>query len=171
MTRTLIPRKRAVPAGILSSADVWRALEKASAAVIGHVTPSGKPRTSAVVYKCLERRLYVAVAPDSWKARQINSGDQVSMTVLIPRGGLLSLVFPIPPATITFHGTAHVHPADAPEVRPLLARLKSLLPPERAHSACLIQITPEGEFLTFGVGVPLMAMRHPALSRAHIPTG
>lgn len=155
----------------LTSADIWRTLGKASAAVLGHVTPSGSPRTSAVVYKPAGRRLYVAVAPDSWKARHIRSDDRVSMTVLVPRGGLLSLMFPIPPATISFHGRAHVHPADAPEVGPLLAQLGSLLPPERATSSCLIEITPEGDFLTYGIGTPLLAMRTPARARARIPVG
>ena len=155
----------------LTSADIWRALGKASAAVLGHVTPSGSPRTSAVVFKAAGRQLYVAVAPDSWKARHIASDNRVSMTVLVRRGGLLSLMLPIPPATITFHGRAQVHPADAPEVGPLLAQLGSLLPPERAISSCLIEITPEGDFLTYGIGTPLLAMRTPARARARIPVG
>ena len=88
---------------------------------------------------------------------------------LVPRGGLLALLFPIPPATITFHGTAVVHAPGAPEVRPALAKLKRLLPPESAQSTCLIEITPEGEFLTYGIGVSLMAMRDPAAAGARVP--
>jgi Pyridoxamine 5'-phosphate oxidase len=155
----------------LTNADIWRAVGKASAAVLGHVTPSGSPRTSAVVYRAVRRHLYVAVAPDSWKARHIASDSRVSMTVLVPRGGLLSLMFPIPPATITFHVRAQVHPADAPKVGQLLAELSSLLPPERATSSCLIEITPEGDFLTYGIGIPLLAMRTPARARARLPVG
>lgn len=158
-----------VPA--LSSADVWRALHKASAAVLGHVTASGSPRTSAVVYQAIGRHLYVAVAPDGWKARHIAADNRVSMTVLVPRGGLLSLAFPIPPASISFHGRATVHAADAPEVAPLLAQLASLLPPERAASSCLIEIAPAGDFVTYGIGVSLLAMRDPARARARVTTG
>ena len=153
----------------LRSEQVWRSLDRASVAVLGHLTRTGQPRTSGVVYKTLDRRLYVAVAPDSWKARQIAADRHVSMTVLVRRGGLLSLLFPIPPATITFHGTAIVHAPGAPEVRPALAKLKRLLPPESAQSSALIEISPEGEFLTYGIGVSLAAMRHPATARARVP--
>lgn len=162
-------RERATTAPRLSSDQVWRALEKASVAVLGHVTTSGQPRTSCIVYMAANRHLYVAVAPDSWKARHIATGDQVSLTVLVRRGGLLSLVFPIPPATITFHATATVHAAGVPEARPILAGLKRLLPPDRTASSCLIEIAPEGEFLTYGIAVPLMTMRDPAAARARVP--
>jgi hypothetical protein len=159
--------KSAAPS--LTCDQVWQALEKASVAVLGHVTPSGQPRTSGVVYEAVARHIFVAVAPESWKARHIAACGHVSVTVLVRRGGLLSLLFPIPPATITFHGTAVVHAAGAPEATPILARLKRLLPPARAQSACLIEIAPEGEFLTYGIGVPLMTMRDPAAARGHVP--
>ncbi len=163
------PRRDNAAALHLTSNQVWQALDKASVAVIGHVTPSGRPRTSGVVYKTLGRRLYVAVAPDSWKARHIADSGHVSVTVLVRRGGLLSLVYPIPPATITFHGTAVVHAAGAPEVRPVLDELRPLLPPGSAESSCLIEIAPEGDFLTYGIGVPLMTMRDPSAASAHVP--
>jgi len=160
----------AVPAGPRLAADqVWRVLDKASNAVLGHVTPAGAPRTSGVVYAVVDRHLYVAVAPDSWKARQIETGDQVSVTALVRRGGILSLLIPIPPATITFHGRATVYPAGSPEAGPLMARLAKLLPPDRQDSACLIGVAPEGHFLTYGIGVPLMAMRQPQAARARVP--
>jgi hypothetical protein len=153
----------------LTSAAVWRALGRTSAAVLGHVTPAGAPRTSGVVYAVVDRQLYVAVAPDSWKARQIATGDQVSFTALVRRGGILSLLFPIPPATITCHGRATVYPAGSPQARPLLERLGSQLPPDRRDSACLIGVAPEGCFLTYGIGVPLLAMRRPQEARARVP--
>ena len=106
----------------LNPDEVWRVLAKTSDAVLGYVTPAGAPRTSAVVYAIVDRRLYVAVSPDSWKARQIATGDQVSITALVRRGGLLSLLFPIPPATVTFHGWAIVYSADSADARPLLGQ-------------------------------------------------
>ena len=57
----------------LTSEQVWRRVAKASFAVLSHVTPSGEPRSSGVVYRTLGRRLYVAVASDSWKARHAPS--------------------------------------------------------------------------------------------------
>ncbi len=87
----------------LTATTVWKAIDAAIFAVMGHVTPAGKPRTSGVMYAVQDRRIFVAVDSDSWKARQIHDGDEVSMTVTVPRGGVLPLLFPIPPATITFN--------------------------------------------------------------------
>jgi Pyridoxamine 5'-phosphate oxidase len=167
---------RAVPvddgqptASRLTTEQVWRQLAKVSFAVLGQVTPAGEPRSSGVVYKTIGRRLYVAVAPDSWKARHIAASRRVAVTVPVRRGGLLSLVAPIPPASISFHATAIVHPAGSPQVRSLLKELGSLIPTERQASACIIEVVPEGEFLTYGLGVPLRKMRDPAAARARTP--
>jgi hypothetical protein len=151
-----------------SSERVWRTLAKASFAVVSYVTPGGAPRSSGVVYTVVGGRLYVAVAPDSWKARHIATGGQVAVTVPVRRGGILSLLFPIPPATISFHGTAIVHPAGSPGSK-ALEGLESLLPADRRASATIIEIVPEDRFLTYGVGVSLMQMRSPAAARAHVP--
>jgi hypothetical protein len=153
----------------LSGARVWRELAKASFAVVSYVTPAGEPRSSGVVYAMVDRRMYVAVAPDSWKARHIAASRQVAVTVPVRRGGIMSLLFPIPPATISFHASAVVHPASSLAERPLPKQLAALLPAERRTAGSLIEILPEGHFLTYGVGVPLMQMRSPALARARVP--
>jgi hypothetical protein len=154
---------------LLTSEQVWQALAKASFAVLGYVTPSGEPRSSGVVYKTLGRRLYVAVAPDSWKARHVAISGPVSVTVTVRRGGVMSLVFPIPPATVSFHANAVVHPPGSPQVRPILEQLAGLLPAERRASAAIIEVVPEGAFVTYGLGVSLMKMRDPAAARARVP--
>jgi Pyridoxamine 5'-phosphate oxidase len=153
----------------LTTEQVWHELAKASFAVLSHVTPAGEPRSSGVVYKTVGRRLYVAVAPDGWKARHIAVSGRVAVTVPVRRGGLLSLLAPIPPATVSFHAAAIVHPAGSPEARSLSLELASLLPPERQASACLIEVIPEGTFVTYGVGVSLLQMRNPAAARARVP--
>lgn len=153
----------------LASEQVWRALGGASFAIVSYVTPSGEPRSSGVVYKTIGRRLYVAVAPDGWKARHIAATRRVAVTVPVRRGGLLSLMAPIPPATISFHATAIVHSAGSPAARSLSKELASLLPAERRASASLIEVIPQGAFVTYGVGVPLLKMRDPAAARARIP--
>lgn len=153
----------------LTSEQVWQAIAKASFAVLGHVTPSGQPRSSGVVYKTLDRRLYVAVAPDSWKAKHVAANGHIAVTVTVRRGGMMSLVFPIPPATISFPATAVVHQPGSPEVRPILEKLGSLLPAERRASATIIEVVPERAFVVYGIGVPLMKMRDPAASRARVP--
>jgi hypothetical protein len=153
----------------LTTEQVWQQIAKASFAVLSHVTPAGEPRSSGVVYKSAGRRLYVAVARDSWKARHIAASRRIAVTVPVRRGGILSLLAPIPPATVSFHATAIVHPAGSPEVGSLLKELASLLPAERRASAWVIEIIPEGAFLTYGVGVSLLKMRTPAAARARVP--
>jgi hypothetical protein len=155
----------------LTSDQVWRALAQASFAVVSYATPAGEPRSSGVVYAADGGRLYVAVASDSWKARHIVAGGRVAVTVPVRRGGLLSLLFPIPPATISFHGTAVVHPAGPVAGHGVPERLASLLPPERQASSCLLEIVPEGEFLVYGLGVSLAQMRSPTAARARVPVG
>ena len=74
--------------GHVTSEQVWRAVDKASFAVLSYVTPSGEPRSSGVVYKVLDRRLYVAVEPDGWKATHVDAAGRVAVTVPVRRGGL-----------------------------------------------------------------------------------
>jgi hypothetical protein len=155
----------------LTSEQVWRALARASFAVVSYVTPAGEPRSSGVVYATDGGRLYVAVASDSWKARHIAASGRVAVTVPVRRGGLLSLLFPIPPATVSFHGTAVVHPAGPVADRAVPEQLASLLPPERQAMSCILEIRPEGQFMVYGLGVSLARMRSPAAARARVPVG
>jgi hypothetical protein len=153
----------------LTPEQIWHQLAKASFAVLSHVTPAGEPRSSGVLYKTVGRRLYIATAPDSWKAKHVAASGPVAVTVPVRRGGLLSLVAPIPPATVSFHGTAVVHAADSPEGRSVPKELASLLPAERQASACIIEVIPEGFFVTYGVDGSLMQLRDPATARARVP--
>jgi Pyridoxamine 5'-phosphate oxidase len=149
--------------------QVWREIEKASFAVVGYITPAGEARSSGVVYKTVGKRLYFAVAPESWKARHIAASKRVSVTVPVHRGGILALVAPIPPATISFHAAGIVHPAGSVRIDSLSKELESLLPPERRDNAVLIELIPEGRFLTYGVGVSLLEMRKPEVAEAVVP--
>jgi hypothetical protein len=154
----------------IGSEDVWRAIAKASFAVVSHVTPGGEPRSSGVVYAVAQRRLWFVVAADCWKARQIATGKEVVVTVPVRRGGLLSLAMPIPPATISFHATALVHSAGSLDVASLPKQLRRLMPDE-GQGPSVIELRPEGRFVTYGIGVRLLDMRHPELSRARVPVG
>lgn len=172
-TAPSIPTTRAdqpvVQAPRLNTEQVWQAVTRSSFAVVGYTTPSGAPRSSGVVYVTSDHRLFAAVAPDSWKAKHITTSGRVSVTVPVRRGGLLSLVFPIPPATVSFQGTAIVHPAGWLRTSSLASHLNALLPPERRNAACIIEVVPEGDFLTYGIGVSLMQMRSPVAARARVP--
>ena len=61
---------------------------------------------------------------------------------------------------------AIVHPADSMAIPKELA---ALVPPERRSSSTIIEVNPEGAFVTYGIGVSLMKMRVPEKSRAHVP--
>jgi hypothetical protein len=148
--------------------QVWKAVTGASFAVLSHVTPAGQPRSSGVVYTVAGDRMYVVVAKNSWKARQIATSADVAVTVPVRRGGIMSLLFPIPPATISFPAHAVVHPAAALRDFPHLAKLARLIPSERREACSIIEIRPVGHYVTYGLGVPLARMRDTTRSRARV---
>jgi hypothetical protein len=158
----------AANAARLTASDVWRALGKHSFAVMSHVTASGEPRSSGVVYGTDGGQVLVVVAASSWKARTIADGQLVSMTVPVRRGGILSLLFPIPPAAISFRAKAQVGEPCMLDRSSLPKKFARLLPPPLAES-CVLRLTPVGNFVTYGIGVSLMAMRDPEVSFARVP--
>lgn len=153
----------------VSTQLVWKHLEDASFAVLGYVTPAGEPRSSGVVFRTVEKRLYTVVAPDSWKARHIAARNQVSVTVPVHRGGVLALIAPIPPATISFHARAVVHRPGSLEIASVSKELEALLPADRKDAGVVIELVPEGQFLVYGIGVSLMDMQKPEAARAEVP--
>lgn len=150
----------------VTTEQVWRRLVKESFAVVSHVTPAGAPRSSGVVYTVADHRLYLVVAPAGWKARHLALDGRVAVTVPVRRGGLLASLAPIPPATISFHGHATVKTGGE-----LPGRLTALVPPERRESCAVVEIVPEGDFVLYGIGGSLLAMRTPATARARVPVG
>jgi hypothetical protein len=84
-------------------------------------------------------------------------------------GGLLSMVAPIPPATVSFHAKATVHPAGSVSIEKVPKKLASQLPKERRSAGCLLELVPEGNFLTYGLGVSLPDMARPQAALAHVP--
>jgi Pyridoxamine 5'-phosphate oxidase len=163
------PEAQTAVGPVLTTEHVWNEIGKASFAVISYVTPAGKPRSSGVVCAAVGHRLYVVTAADSWKARQISNGDEVAVTVPIRRGGLLSLVAPIPPATVSFHATATIHPAGSVSIEKVSKKLASKQPKERRGTSCLLELVPKGTFLTYGLGVSLQDMAKPEAALAHVP--
>jgi hypothetical protein len=153
----------------LDGDEVWREIEKASFLVLSYVPPSGDPRSVGVMHTTIDRKLYIVTDAGSWKARHIAASGRVAVTVPVRRGGVLSLLAPIPPATISFHGTAKVHPPEAPTVRAVVDELGALLPKERQQVVAVIEVTPEGTFMTYGIGVALTRMRDTEAARARVP--
>ena len=149
----------------LTALDVWDAVTRASFAVISHVTPSGSPRSSGVLYACEGHRMYVVVAENSWKARHITGDGLIAVTVPIRRGGIMSLLAPIPPATVSFPAAATVHHS---AILDRIPRLSRLVPPDRRLGCAVLEIRPTGHYLTYGLGVSLREMRDPRRARARI---
>jgi hypothetical protein len=148
--------------------QVWDEVSKASFAVISYLTPSGEPRSCGVVYGTAGRSLYVVIAPDSWKARHIKDGDRVAVTVPVRVGGLLSFLFPIPPATVSLKARVVVHPIGSLDLRSVSQKLASLQPEENP-AGIVLELVPEGLFLTYGVGVSLADLSKPTVAQAHVP--
>jgi hypothetical protein len=72
----------------------------------------------------------------------------------------------IPAATITFSGTARILEKDQLD----RALLEKLYRHDTGRGGwCAIEVTPRRDFITYGIGVSLWAMRSPERSRARVP--
>jgi len=154
----------------LSTNQIWQVLDDILFAVLGMVTAQGEARTVGIVYVVHDRKFYIATAKNTWKARHIRANPHVSMTVTIPKRILFLPWIKIPAATITFSGVGTVlNPKNVGKdvLNSLLRGLET--DPEILESMCVIEVHPVGNFITYGVGVPLMTMRHPEKARGRAP--
>ena len=134
------------------------------------VTENGEARTVGIVYAAIGGKVYIATGKDTWKARHTRLNPHVSMTVTIPKRIPLMPFIKIPAATITFSGVATVQDADQVEKSVVVALLRGLADDEELLATmCVIEVQPKGEFITYGIGVPLMTMRHPEQARGRAP--
>lgn len=154
----------------LSSGQVWNEIEKELFAVIGMVTAGNEARTVGVVYVVRNRKLYIGANKETWKVRHIKLNPHVSITIPIAKRVFFMPWVKIPAATITFSGTARV--LDTVETpHDLLESVYRGVAnnEERMAESCLIEVTPQKDFITYGVGVPLMQMRDPEKARGRAP--
>ena len=154
----------------LTTDQVWEAIGKELFAVIGMVTARNEARTVGIVYIVRERKLYVGTNKDAWKTRHISHNPHISVTIPIAKRIPLLPWVRIPAATITFSAKAQV--LAAPEAPPeiLQAVFQSLAEDqEQIADLCLIEVTPEKDFVTYGVGIPLLQMRDPKKARGRAP--
>lgn len=154
----------------LSTDAVWQAIEKELFAVLGMVTAAGQSRTVGIVYIVRDRKLIIATGADTWKARHAGANPHVSLTVPIAKRIPFMPWIKIPQATITFCGTARVIPTAgaSPEIKQAIFR-GAAEDDDLVAGSCLIEVTPVGEFITYGVGIPLIKMRQPELARGRAP--
>lgn len=156
----------------LSPEQVWKVLESELFAVLGMVTARSEARTVGIMYVVRNRRFYIPTGRDTWKARHIMANPHVSLTVPIAKRVPFMPWMKIPAATITFAGTARVIPANevAPELLHAVFR-QMADEADMVADSVVLEVTPIGEFITYGVGVPLLKMRDPAQARGRAPVG
>lgn len=150
----------------LTTDQVWQEIEKNLFAVLGMVTPKGEARTVGIVYTVHDHKLYIGSQKETWKVKHIRQNSHVSLTVTIAKRVPLLPWIKVPAATITFSGAAKI--LENREVNPavLKALYRDVVKDEAAMAAsCVIEVTPQGEFITYGVGMPLMQMRFPDKAR------
>jgi general stress protein 26 len=154
----------------LSSDQVWNELKKQLFAVLGVVTARGEARTIGIVYIVHDHKLYISTEKDAWKTRHVQSNPHVSITVPIAKRIPIMPWIKIPAATITFAGKAKVFEAKAVKGEILQALFHGFASdPEKLASMSVLEIEPLGDFVTYGIGVPLMQMRYPEKARGRAP--
>lgn len=153
----------------LTSAQVWQAMGEANFAVVGMVNAAGQARTAGVVIATDRPFVRFMSGRQEWKVRHIEGNPHVSVTVAIPKHVPLLPMIKVPAATITFHGTARlVDPADAaPAVIKTLTGGLELGEP--AQDMTVVEITPDGDFVTYGVGMRVDKMRDTQFARGRVP--
>jgi len=149
-------------------ARVWRTLARQPFLVVGMVSARGQGRTAGVAPAVHDRAVWFAASSADWKVRHIRHQPEESVTVPVPRAKVLALLAPVPPASITFPATAEVVTLDrAPEpVRRRLLRLPD--PAPHRGPAVLVRLRPHGDFVTYGVGVPVWRMLDTEAARGRV---
>jgi len=150
--------------------NVWEIINKELFAVLGMVTNGLESRTVGIVYIVKDRKLYIGTSQSSWKARHTSQNPNVSMTIPIAKRIPVAPWVKIPQATITFSGKAKVIPGTdvQPDILKEIFRHKAE-DKEFLKNNCVIEVEPVGEFITYGVGIPLIKMAQPGLARGRAP--
>ena len=71
---------------VLTTNQVWQAVENESFAVVGMVTAKNEARTVGILFVVRDRKLYFGSYIEMWKVRHISANPNVSLTVIIDRG-------------------------------------------------------------------------------------
>ena len=149
---------------------VWNEIEKHVFAVLSYVNPKGQARSAGIVYIVKDRVVYVGTDKSSWKAKHIGRNPNVALNVTIAKRLPFMPWIKIPAATIAFNGTACVLPANETDPQIVKALLKGMVDdPELFAGTCVLAIEPTGNFVTYGVGVPLLDMRDPKKAMGRTP--
>lgn len=140
--------------------QVWEALDEAFFGVLAFVNRDGHPRTTGVCHVVDGRSLYISSDNDTWKVRHIAANPNVSMTVTVPKRVPFLPFIKVPAATITFRGEAQLLEVDG-----VAESVFKRLPcgrnpdPDVVGRTAIIRVIPRGEFVTYGIAMPITRMR------------
>ncbi len=154
----------------LTGDQVWGELEKELFAVLGMVSAKGEARTAGIVYIVHDRKIYISSKTEAWKVRHIENNPHVSITIPIAKRIPIMPWIKIPAATITFSGKAIILETGDLDDDILHALFRGFEEDdELMATTSVIEVVPQGDFVTYGVGIPLMEMRHPEKARGRAP--
>ncbi|MCO5189080.1 MAG: pyridoxamine 5'-phosphate oxidase family protein [Anaerolineae bacterium] len=154
----------------LNSREVWDAVTKERFAVLGMVTARNECRTVGIIYAAHDHKIYIGTDRDAWKTRHVQANPHVSITIPIAKRIPFVPWVKIPAATITFSGLAKVYEKD--ELPPVVSKKVFNYVDHNDRlmaTTCLIEVTPEKDFLTYGIGIPMIQMRDHEKARARVP--
>jgi hypothetical protein len=154
----------------LTTQQVWQAIEKELFAVIGMVTAKNEARTVGILYVVRNGRFYISSGKDAWKVKHIAENPHVSLTIPVHKAIPLMPWIKIPAATITFSGVAHILEPEETPTEIVQAIFRDMADNQALMAeSCLIEVTPVDDFITYGIGIPMMQMRDPNLARGRVP--
>jgi hypothetical protein len=153
----------------ITSNQVWEEINKQVFAVLGVVTKNDEARTVGIVYVVVDGKLYISSGKQAWKVRHIAQNPHVSLTVPLHKRILFMPWIKIPAATITFSGEARLLDYDAVSDEAIQKLFRGMkLPDAEKDDMQIIEVTPVGDFITYGIGVSLMDMREPEKARGRV---
>ena len=149
-----------------TSEQVWEAIRTDNFAVLGMVNRTGAARTVGICYVIDDNKMYIGASRTQWKTKHVANNPEVSVTVPIARRVPLLPWIKVPATTITFSGTAGILAGDdlSPELVERLYRHD-----EDRSDWCAIEVTPASDFVTYGLGISVLEMRHPHKARGRAP--
>ena len=153
-------QRRSKTLGSPTTEQVWDALDGGLFGVLAFVNRDGHPRTAGVCYVVGGRSLFISTDKDMWKVRHIAANSSVSMTVTLPKRVPFLPFIRVPAATVTFRGEAQIL-----EVGDIDASVFERLPrggesdPDVLERTAIIRVIPRGEFVTYGIAMPITRMR------------
>lgn len=153
----------------LTTEQVWQEIEKNLFGILGMVTAKGEARTVGIVYTVADHKLYIGTMKAAWKTKHIADNPHVSLTIPIAKRVWFMPWLKIPAATITFSGVARILENDEVNAAVLDELYRDVAKDGQAIAeSCVIEVTPQKDFITYGVGMPLMQMRFPDKARGRV---